>query len=202
MYRLQRFREKLGLQGRLWLEPRPFPLELQNGRPTPKKVLEGELPSVGGMEPNAGWQIWQRPDSEWPGSVLLPLEAVQAAKRQSLEAAEQLDRRLRVAFFGESQPIGMRHVILQLVTECPAVDAEQLEADLDEGSARSAVIASWKESRESGVKGSPHLFLPDGSDVFNPGVTMHMVGGHGDGFPVIDRDEPSIYEDLLQRAAA
>ena len=37
---------------------------------------------VGGMEPNAGWQIWQPPDSEWPGSVLLAMEAVRAAKRQ------------------------------------------------------------------------------------------------------------------------
>ena len=57
-------------------------------------------------------------------------------------------------------------------------------------------------SAESGrVNGSPHLFLPDGTDVHNPGIEMHWEGDHGKGFPVVDRDEPAIYEDLLRRAA-
>jgi hypothetical protein len=53
---------------------------------------------------------------------------------------------------------------------------------------------------DSGIQGSPHLFLPDGTDVHNPGVTMHWVGPKPGGFPVVDAHDPSVYEDLLTRA--
>lgn len=84
------------------------------------------------------------------------LEAVQAAKEQSLSAGEQLGR---------------------------------------------ALIDQMGEARDGPVKGSPHLFCPDGTDAHNPGIEMHWEGEHGVGFPVIDRDDPSVYDDLLKRAA-
>jgi hypothetical protein len=33
-------------------------------------------------------------------------------------------------------------------------------------------------------------------------VTFHWEGEHGIGFPVVDADDPSVYEALLRRAAA
>ena len=48
-----------------------------------------------------------------------------------------------------------------------------------------------------GVKGSPHLFLPDGTDVHNPGMELHWEGEHGIGFPVVDADDPEVYTCLL-----
>jgi hypothetical protein len=50
---------------------------------------------------------------------------------------------------------------------------------------------------------APHPFLPDGTDVPNPGPTARWVNGDfGVGFPLIDRDDPTVYRDLLTRAAA
>jgi hypothetical protein len=74
---------------------------------------------------------------------------------------------------------------------------------LDDGRARRAVIGQWRAAdADDAIKGSPHVFLPDGSDSHNPGVTMHMQGEHGRGFPVIDSFDGSVYEDLLRRAIA
>jgi hypothetical protein len=52
------------------------------------------------------------------------------------------------------------------------------------------------------VAGSPHVFAPDGTAAANPGIEFHWEGERGDKHLVIDRDDPSIYDDLLQRAAA
>ena len=52
------------------------------------------------------------------------------------------------------------------------------------------------------VQGSPHFFLPDGSDVHNPGITMHQSGETGSGFIVLDSDDPTVYDDLVRRGAA
>ena len=69
--------------------------------------------------------------------------------------------------------------------------------------ARSTVLDHCETARTSDrVKGSPHLFLPDGSDAHNPGITMHWVGEHGKGFPVVDEDDPAVYKGLLEVAAS
>ncbi|MCX5402957.1 hypothetical protein OHA37_03535 [Streptomyces sp. NBC_00335] len=92
-----------------------------------------------------------------------------AAKSQSLEAGERLDRVLRRAF---------------------------------SGSARAAVTAQYESAREGRVNCSPYVFLHDGTDLANPGIEAHGVNGHfGQGFPVIDRDRPEVYEELLAHAA-
>ena len=178
-----------------------YPLELFNHSCTRKVMLEAELPVLGALAPAAGWQLWQRRDWEWPVTMLPPLEAVRAARLQSTEAAECLDRALRVAFWGQSKSISMRDVILEVAQDCGGVDADRLEADFDTGVARHRVIEEWRRAAAGDVKGSPHLFLPDGTDVHNPGIRTHWVGEHGVGFPVIDSDEPGIYDDMLQRSA-
>lgn len=200
--RLWRTRAELGLDDQVRFDHRAFPLELFNERPTAKPVNDVEVPVVGAAEPDAGWQVWQRPAHEYPVTTLLALEAVQAAKEQGLAASEELDRALRRAFFAESRCISLRSVVLDVAAACDAVDVDALRKVLDDGRARRRVIDGFEAAHDLGVNGSPHLFLPDGTDAHNPGIEMHWEGEHGEGFPVIDADDPSVYHDLLRRAAA
>src|SRR5436305_1987660 len=140
VHRLLAARRRLGLDGRVALDHRAFPLELFNRRPTPKRTLDAEIPVAGALDPAAGWQPWQDEPQHWPVTTLLALEAVQAAKEQGLVASEMLDRDLRVAFFGESRCISMRHVILDVAEECEAVDAGALADALDDGRARRSMF--------------------------------------------------------------
>lgn len=200
VHRLHATRARLGLDDRVRLDHRAFPLELFNERPTPRKVLAAEVPVVGGRAPDFGWQLWQAPESEWPVTTLPALEAVQAAKEQSLEASEQLDYALRRAFFVESCCISMHHVVLAVAGGCRAIDIDLLAKALGDGRARRTVIEHREVAERDHVEGSPHLFLPDGSGAHNPGIEMHWEGAHGRGFPVIDADDPSVYERLLRQA--
>jgi hypothetical protein len=50
--------------------------------------------------------------------------------------------------------------------------------------------------------GQPQLFFADGYDMHNPGIQLHWVGEAGTGFPVVDSDDPSVFGDLVRRAAA
>jgi len=204
--RLHRFRAELGLEDEVGFDHRAFPLEVFNERPTPRRVLDAEIPVVGALEPDAGWQVWQGDPSTWPVTALLAMEAVQAAKTvcgPDLGASERLDRALRVAFFGQSRCISMRHVVLEVAKEALGADlAESLREALDSGVARAAVLDQCETARTSDdVKGSPHLFLPDGTNAHNPGVEMHWVGDHGKGFPVVDADDPGVYKSLLEATA-
>jgi hypothetical protein len=63
------------------------------------------------------------------------------------------------------------------------------------------MIESYLGFRED-VQGSPRFFLADGTDIHNPGIAMHQIGSPGAGFPVLDADDPSVYEDLVRRAAS
>ena len=202
LHGLRRARHRLGLEEEVDLDLRAFPLELFNDRSTPKRTLDAEIPVVGALDPSAGWQMWQRPDHEYPVTTLPALEAVQAAKEQSLRASEDLGRALRYAFFGESRTVSLLPVILDVAEQCWTVDARALGDALDNGRARAAVISQRDAAERISVKGSPHVYLPDGSDVANPGVDKHWEGDEGEGFPVIDSYDPSVYEDLIKRAAA
>lgn len=202
VYRLHSAREKLGLEDEITFDMKAFPLEIFNERPTPKKTLDAEISVAGGLDPGAGWQMWQRRESEYPVTTLLALEAVQAAKEQSLEASEQLDRRLRIGFFGESRTISMRHEILGLAAECDRVDVSALTDALDHGRARCLVMEHYAAASSDDVAGSPHVFLPGGTGVHNPGIDMEWQGPHGKSFPVVNEDRPEVYLELMQGATA
>ncbi|SER10282.1 DsbA family oxidoreductase [Actinokineospora terrae] len=198
-YRLHTTRERLGLTERVRFDVRAFPLELINDMATPKLILDAEIPVAGGLAPEAGWQVWQGPTHEYPVTTVLAMEAVEVAKKQGLEASERLDRALRLALFGQSRNISMRHVVLQIAGEA-GVDVEAVKAGLVEGWARAEIERQVPLCAGDTVQGSPTLFLPDGSAHHNPGVRLHWEGEWGIGFPVIDQDEPAVYEDLLRRA--
>jgi predicted DsbA family dithiol-disulfide isomerase len=201
VHRLHRARRRLGLEGRVALAHRAFPLELINGRPTPKRIVDAEVPVAGALAPAAGWQVWHRPEWEWPVTTLPALEAVRAAGLQSLRAAEELDLGLRRALFAQSRCVSMLSVILDVAAGCEHLDATALASALDDGRARRAVMDDLEVARGTEVQGSPHLFLAGGSSVFNPGVRVRWEGEHGRGFPVVESDDPSVYDTLLHHAA-
>ena len=201
VHRLHEARARLGLDDDVRIDHRAFALELVNGKPTPKAVLDAEIPVIGALAPDAGWQVWQAPVDQYPSTSLVALEAVQAAKEtEGLAASERLDRALRTAMFGQSRCISILPVVLEVAEES-GLDVDALRAALAEGRGRTAVAEQVELASGDEVDGSPHLFLPDGTDVHNPGVTMHWEGEHGKGFPVVDDDDPSVYDDLLKRAA-
>jgi predicted DsbA family dithiol-disulfide isomerase len=201
LHRLLDTRARLDLDDAVALDIRAFPLELFNDRPTPKHSLDLEIAALSQAVPEAGWQAWSDRDYRFPVTMLPPMEAVQAAKLQSFRAAEQLDHRLRTAFFAESRCISMRHEILACAAECAAVDVAALTEALDDGRARRTVIDQWEQSQGEDILGSPHLFLPDGSEHHNPGMEHHWEGPQGGKTMIVDRNDATVYEQIVRAAA-
>ena len=201
VWRLHDARTRLGLDGRVAFDHHAFPLELFNSEPTPRPLREAEGRVAVELAPRAGWQPWSAPGHAWPVTMLLPMEAVQAAKLQSLAASEELDRGLRRAFWGESRCISLRHVILEVANESDSVDVAALTRALDDGRARRAVLDDWAVARGDEVRGSAHLFAPDGTNAQNPGIAIAWRDdGAGGGEAVIESDEPAAIDDMVRRA--
>jgi hypothetical protein len=70
---------------------------------------------------------------------------------------------------------------------------------LDDGRARSSIMADHAIATTDAVQGSPHLFLPDGTGVHNPGITVHWEGPWASGYPVAQDNDPGWAERLLKR---
>lgn len=194
--RLHRARRSAGLVDEVAIDIRAFPLELINERPTPFGGLQSEIPPLQAIEPRAGWELWSGEASAWPVTMLPPMEAVEAAKEQGLEASAHLDHELRRAFFGQSRCISMRHVILEVAEGCGRVDVDALAEALDDGRARGPMLEPYW-AHGGTVQGSPHVFLPDGTSSHNPGIEFHWDKRARR--LVVDRDDPSAYDDLLRR---
>ncbi|MDQ3469335.1 MAG: DsbA family protein [Actinomycetota bacterium] len=202
IHRLFTARSRLGLDEQVRLDHHAFPIELLNRAPGTRHGSDSEVPVLGRLEPDAGWQLWQGPDYHYPSTVLLAFEAVQAAKAQSLGASERLDRALRRAFWAASRPIHIHHEILAIAATVEGLDADRLDADLRAGTSRHAVFDDYATASTDAVTMSPHLFLPDGTSLANPGITVHWQGDWAKGFPVIDSDDPTVIERMLATAAA
>ncbi len=202
IHRLHTTRRRLGLEGEVLFDIHAFPLEVVNRRATPKTVLDAEIPVAGALEPDAGWQMWQRWDYDYPVTTLPAMEAVHVAKEQGLACSEALDSALRRALFGSSRNISLIHEILEVAAGCDGLDAEEVARGLDDGRGRPALARDREVSLAGTIHGSPHLFLADGTQSHNPGIELHWEGDHGRGFPVVDHDDPTVYEHLLKTAAS
>ena len=207
VHRLRATRERLGLGTQVRLDHHVFPLELFNG-PHPRRGTDTEAVGLGQVAPEAGFRVWTGADDRYPHTVLLAAEAVLAATSQSMDVAEALDAALRRAFWSESRSIAHRQVILDVAAEVAdqdggnaVLDVDQLTDALDSGRSRRALMADFAIARTDAVPGSPTLRLPDGSTVHNPGMTVHWEGPWAAGYPIVDVDDPRVYEDLLRRAA-
>ncbi|MDQ3739236.1 MAG: DsbA family protein [Actinomycetota bacterium] len=199
VHRLWTTRSRLGLDDTVRFDHRAFPIELFSG-PGTRIGSDSEIPVLGALEPDAGWQLWNAPDWHYPNTVLLAFEAIHAAKRQSLAVSEALDRAVRRAFWAESRTIGHLNVLTDIAATVPRLDTDQLRHDLGIGVARQAVLDDHDTADSDSVSMSPHLFLPDGTNHPNPGITVHWQGDWAKGFPVIDHDDPTIYDHILHAA--
>jgi len=197
VWRLWDARRRLGLEDHVRFDHHAFPLELFNSEPTPRPDRESDGRLGARLAPRAGWQAWSAPDHAWPATMLLPMEAVIAAKAQSLAASEELDRGLRRAFWAESRCISLRNVILEVAGECDLVDVDALTEALDDGRARRALFDDWAVARTDEVRGAAHLFAPDGTNAQNPGISLGWTEAAG---LTIDADDPAAIEAFVRLA--
>ena len=197
VWRLWDARRRLGLEERVRFDHHAFPLELFNSEPTPRPAREAEGRMAAELAPRAGWQPWSGPDHAWPVTMLPPMEAVLAAKDQSLAASEELDRGLRRAFWAESRCISLRHVILEVAGECDALNVDELAVALDDGRARRLLIDDWAVARTDEVRGSAHLFAPDGTNEQNPGLTIGWSEATG---VTVEADDPAAIDAFVRLA--
>jgi predicted DsbA family dithiol-disulfide isomerase len=200
IHRLFVARERLDAAHDVRIDHHAFPIELLNRAPGTRHGSDSEVPVLGPLEPDAGWQIWQGPDYHYPSTILLAFEAVQAVKAQSLEVSERFDRAVRRAFWAESRPIHLHDELLSIAATVDGVEVAALDDALRTGTYRSAVFDDLDTVRSGAVRMSPHLFLPDGTDITNPGIEVHWQGEWAKGFPVVDGDDPSIVEALVAAA--
>lgn len=198
IHRLTTARDRLGLDVRL--DHHTFALELFNG-PHPRPGTDSEAVGLGQIAPEVGFRLWSAADWLYPSTVLLAAEAVHAAKAQGLGPSEDLDRALRKAFWLDSKSIGHRQVIMEVAAETSTVDVTALAEALDGGTYRRQVMDDHKVAQTDDVTGSPHLFLPDGSSVHNPGIDVRWEGPWAAGYPIAAETDPGWAEDLLKRAA-
>lgn len=201
VHRLHTARTRLGLEGVVLFDHHAFPIELLNKAPGTRHGSDSEIPVLGALEPDAGWQLWQGPDYHYPATMLLPFEAVQAAKLQSLDMSELLDRALRHAFWAESRPIHLHHEILAVAGDIDGFDVAHLGKSLQSGAARASVFADATLAAGDHVVMSPHLYLASGENYANPGIKVHWEGEWAKGFPVVDHDDPQVIDLILQAAA-
>lgn len=200
--RLHAAREALGVEDSVPIIHLANPLELMHDVPIPRRIVDAEIPVCAAATPEFGWSLWQGRVDEYPVTSLVAVEAVQAARRQSETAAEELDLALRTALFVRSRCISMRHEILRAAEKCPSLDIDRLTADLDAGTARAAVARQFAAARSGAATCSGYVVLPDGSGWCNPGVETSWVGPRMPrGTPIIESDRPEIYGELVERAA-
>ncbi len=179
-YRLRKLRDEY--RGTIVIEHKSLSLEYVNREPTPKPLLERELPYLVREEPGIPYQSWQREDSEWPVTMWPAFEAVKCAERQSLALADDLDWAIRVAFFAESRCISLRHVLLELAQQV-GLDEKRLADDFDRGVTKYQVLQEAQEGWERlRVDGSPTFVLPSGKRISSLGLPEITIdANHPDG---------------------
>lgn len=167
-FRLRRLRDEY--RGRIAIVHKSLALEYVNREPTPKKVLDNELPLLALEEPDLPYQPWHRPASEWPVTFWPAFEAVKCAERQGLDKADDMAWAIRVAFFRDSACVSMRHVLIDLAEQA-GLDVDRFVADFDAGVGKAQVIEEAREGWERlRVPGSPTFVLPSGKQYSGLGL--------------------------------
>lgn len=152
------------------IDHRVFPLELLNREPGSRPEHDEEIATITAVRTDLGWSPWEADDWTFPATTVPALAAVQAAKQQSLEAADALDSALRRAFFVGQQCISLITVIEDIADDCAEVDVDALLETLRSGAGLEAVFADLEIARAGQIQGSPHVWTSDGPFAANPGV--------------------------------
>ena len=197
LHRLRSTRARLGLD--VQLDIRAFPLELVNRRPHALDLHEREKPAVRAVEPALDWRPWRGPRDAWPITTLLALEAVQAAKHPEvggLAASDEFDAALRRALYLDSRCIALLPVVLEVAEEVHDMDRGGLAAALQHGSARAELMGHAWLAEHGVVKGSPHVFTPDGREWLNAGFEVD----HDRHEVTVTNRDAGVYEEILRAA--
>ncbi len=200
VHRLHRAIDERGMEHEIQIDHRAFPLEVVNGRPTPKDVLDAELPACAELAPDAGWSFDPEPWT-YPVSTMPALEAVQAAKEQGAHASARLDRALRVAMFRYWRCLAVLAVVEEVAATVDGIDVDRLRSTIRSGSARSDLWHHVDEADELRIPGSPTFVLSDGTTSHNPGIDFHWEDEPGRSL-VIDADEPDAIAGLVDATIA
>ena len=135
-----------------------YPIELMDGEPPPRDILEQEWWLAALQEPRASFRPFT--GGRFPTSTLPAFDAVKAAEAQGEEAGQAYDLRVRQAFFRDSADIGNTRVLHDLASEV-GLDRIRFERDLSAGELRQQVLEEQRRGREEfGVRGTPTLILP------------------------------------------
>jgi predicted DsbA family dithiol-disulfide isomerase len=193
LHRLVRERDRRGLD--LMIDLRAYPLELVNGRPTPRAEIDGDIAALAAMEPDLGMAPWSADPDTYPVTSLPALEAVRAATSQGAEMGLALDSRLRRAFFAEHRCISILPIITDCAEECEGLDVGRLLDEMRTGPVLGDVLGHLDQATHLGVVGSPHVALADGSGWFAP--SLETDGDDGDSV----RDVPEEIDMVLDAAA-
>ncbi|HLJ67281.1 MAG TPA: DsbA family protein [Chloroflexota bacterium] len=194
-------------QGRVRVVFRSLALELKNRRPTPKPILDQEIPLMAEQQPDLPIRLWHAPEWKFVATLLPAFEAVKAAQEQGDEAAWEFGWLVRHAFFAHSRTICLRSELARVAGEA-GLNVERFLEDWDSGRYRRAVVADshhgWEELK---VPGSPTFVLPNGAQVHNPGAIGVTWGPHETiagttpaGCP--NGDCLQVFRDMLERAIA
>ena len=187
--RLHRTRDRLQAAD-LDFEFRALPYELTD-QPMPGEArVRNEVAALAQVETSL-FSSYDGPG--WPGSTLPAFEAQKWAYRLSQDIGERFDLALRRALFLHSRNIADRRH-LQEVARAEGLDPDHLGEALDTAAHRKEVVADARDAEALGVGGSPQIDLPDGASHVNPGMTVSWVRG----IPLIERDHPSVYEEIVR----
>jgi len=187
-YRLRQLREEY--RGRVAIVHKSLALEYVNRQPTPKRLLDVELPVLMLEEADIPYQPWHAPLSEWPVTIWPAFEAVKCAERQGLDLADELSWAIRTAFFAESRCIAMRYLLLELA-ERVGLDLARFAADFDAGIGKRQAIDEAREGWERlRVDGSPTFVLPSGKQISGLGLPELEVDERRHDRPVALRPAP------------
>ncbi len=167
-FRLRKLRDEF--QDSIIIEHKSLSLEYVNKQPTPKPILDNELPVLVLEEPDIPYEPWHQPLSEWPVTMWPAFEAVKCAERQGMDLADELDWAIRRAFFADSRCISMRHVLFELA-EQTGLDMDRFSEDFDNGVTKRLVLEEARDGWERlRVGGSPTFVLPSGKQYSGLGL--------------------------------
>jgi len=188
--RLRRIRDQLGADS-VSFDFRAWPLDITH-RPPDASRRRAEIVALAQHEPSA-FTLYEGPV---PVSSVLASEAQKWGYSYGQEIGEHFDLAIRRAFFLHSRNLGIRSELLA-VAHTEGLDDGALSSALDTGKFRAAIATDIEEGKGIPVGGSPTIILPDGTVLSNPGFEVTRLRE----IPIITADRPSVYEDLLQRAA-
>lgn len=197
LHRLLRAARRLGADADLCIDHRWFPLE-EGGLPAEVEALDRVLAPIRVLEPDAGWTTWAGTGASVPASSRLAAAWVQAAKGTGPAASMALDRAFRRAFFVDRSPIDDPATVERIARTVEAVEVDELASEVASGRPDAELDRHAEASRSELVPSSPTVVVADGERWTNPGIEFHVE----DGVPVIDRDDPAVHDEIVERFLA